>query len=111
MADVFARPLNPATKQLLHPLSEQLPKEFLEGMNSHRRVVSLTFKGEQARRPVISQLIKRHNIEVNILLAGIDCFQKTVLGSLVVELKGSPQEINKAIDFLEESLIDCEVLA
>lgn len=111
VTDIFARPLSPATKQLLHPLSEQLPKSFLEGMNPHRRLVSLTFKGEQAKQPVISKLIKGHQIEVNILLAGIDCFQKTVLGSLVVELKGTPEEIGKALDFLEENLIDCEVLA
>ena len=110
VADIFAKPLNSATRQLLHPLSEQLPKEFLEGSCPQRKLVSLTFKGEQAKQPIISRLIKRHHIEVNILLAGIDVFQKTVLGSLVLELKGSPEEINKALDFLEANYIDCEVL-
>lgn len=111
VADTFAKPLNPATKQLLHPLSEKLPKNFLEGINAHRKLVSLTFKGDQAKQPIISRLIKGHNVEVNILLADIEAFKKTILGSLVIELKGSPEEINKAIDFLEDNLIDCEVLA
>jgi D-methionine transport system ATP-binding protein len=111
VADIFAKPLNAATKQLLHPLSERLPPEFLEGMGPQRRLVSLTFKGEQAKQPLISQLVKEHAIEVNILLARIDTFQKTVLGSLVVELTGSVAAVDKALDFLESQLIDCEVLA
>lgn len=111
VADIFAKPLNPATRQLLHPLAERLPEGFLEGMTPQRRLVSLTFKGEQAKQPLISRLIKEHDIEVNILLAGIDTFQKTVLGSLIVELKGSPMEIDSAIEFLENQLIICEVLA
>lgn len=111
VTDIFAKPLSPATKQLLHPLSEKLPKIFLENLGPNRKLLSLTFKGEQAKQPIISRLIKGHQIEVNILLAGIDAFQKTVLGSLIVEVKGSPEEINKAIDFLEGNLIDCEVLA
>lgn len=111
VADIFANPINHATKQLLHPLSEQLPKSFLEGLNPHRRLVSLTFKGEQAKQPIISRLIKGHPVEVNILLAGIDCFKKTILGSLVVELKGSIEDIEKAILFLESNYVFCEVLA
>lgn len=111
VADIFAKPLNVATKQLLHPLAEQLPEEFLKGISPHRRLINLTFKGDQAKQPIISRLIKECDIEVNILLAGIDIFQKTVLGSLVIELKGSPMEIDRAIDFLEGHLVDCEVLA
>lgn len=111
VADIFAKPLSPAAKQLLHPLAENLPKNFLEGLGPHKKLLSLTFKGDQAKQPIISRLIKGHQVEVNILLAGIDTFQKAVLGSLVIELKGTADEINKAIDFLEDNLIDCEVLA
>jgi len=111
VTDIFANPTNAATKQLLHPISEKLPPEFLEGTSPGRRLVCLTFKGEQAKQPVISRLIKGHDVEVNILLAGLDCFQKTILGSLVVELKGAPDQITKAIAFLEENHILCEVLA
>lgn len=111
VVDIFATPLNTATKQLLHPLAEQLPKSFLAGMNPQKRLISLTFKGEQAKQPMISRLIKGYDVEVNILLAGIDTFQKTVLGSLVLELRGSPMEIDRAIGFLEGHLVACEVLA
>jgi D-methionine transport system ATP-binding protein len=111
VADIFAQPQNPATRQLLHPLAEQLPQEFLEEVDPHRKLLSLTFKGEQAKKPVISQLLKEHHVEVNILLASIDTFQKTVLGSLVVELKGQPSDIHQAIAFLQQQHVYCEVLA
>lgn len=110
VSTIFAKPTSPTTRQLLHPLSEQLPQNFLEDSHAGRKLVSLTFKGEQAKQPIISRLIKGHNVEVNILLAGIDAFQKTVLGSLIVELKGTPEEVDKAMNFLESNHIDCEVL-
>lgn len=111
VADVFARPSRSATKQLLHPLTEQLPQEFLHDSQSNRKLVNLTFKGEQAKQPIISQLIRGYQIDVNILLASLDCFQKTILGSLVLELKGTPEEMAKALDFLKSNQVDCEVVA
>lgn len=111
VADIFTCPLDPATKQLLHPLAEQLPDSFLKGMTPFKKLVSLTFKEEQAKQPVISKLIKNYDVEVNILLGSLDCFRKTVLGSLVVELTGSQESIQQALDFLETNLIYCEVLA
>ena len=111
VSEVFVNPRHPTTRRLLHPLAEQLPPEFLHHADPNRRLVSLGFQGEKAKQPIITRLIKGFDIEVNILLGSLDCFQKTVLGTLVVELSGSPRELERALLFLKDNHVKCEVLS
>lgn len=91
VSDLFATPKHPMTKRLLQGVSH----EFLpQGKNLYR----LTFKGKATGEPIISKLIKQHDIEVNILLGGIDALQTGIVGNLVVEITG--QDLQKALDFL-----------
>lgn len=110
VTEVFSDPKHPVTRSLLHPLIEKLPADFLKNLSPEKRLVNLGFRGGKAKEPIISRLIREHNIEVNILLGGLDSFQKTIVGELVVEISGPMEEIEKALRFLKNNEIKCEVI-
>lgn len=107
---IFTRPQHPVTKHLLHLDIGQLPPELLHLKQAGRCLVRLGFEGGQAKEPIISHMIKRFDVEVNILSGGLDYLQKTVVGHLFVELSGNPEEIERALAFLRSQHTICEVI-
>ena len=107
--DLFAAPSHPTTKQFLQGLVHELPDHFLPKQEG-KELIRLSFKGEGAGQPIISRLIKNYEVEVNILLGGIDSLRTTTIGNLVVELSGSQEELRKARSFLESQDVICEVI-
>lgn len=107
--DIFTNPKHPVTQHLLHLDTEQLPSDVLKPQTG-KCLVRLGFEGVQAKQPVISQMIKRHDIEVNILSGGLDTLHDTVVGHLFIEIAGSAEETERSIAFLRHQHIICEVI-
>jgi D-methionine transport system ATP-binding protein len=105
--DLFSMPRHSLTKRLLQNLTHSLPDCFAK-KEENTEMVRLFFTGESASRPVISQLIREHAVEVNILLGGIDVLKSGVVGNLVVTLSGSLEERLKAYQFMEQQGVICE---
>jgi len=101
-AHLFTTPHHPTTKRFLQNLTHTIPDYFLP-KTKDQDVLRLSFTGRSAHQPVISRLIREHNVEVNILLGGIDVLKKETIGNLVITLSGSEQERLKACQFLEKS--------
>jgi D-methionine transport system ATP-binding protein len=108
---IFFSPQHPATKHLVKQGMDQIPSDWLTIKQNNRCLVRLGFEGHQAKQPVISQMIKRYAIDANILSGGLDYLQQTVVGHLFIELTGQPEEIEKALRFLKQQHISCEVIA
>jgi D-methionine transport system ATP-binding protein len=108
--DIFTNPKHAVTQHLLHLDAEQVPSELLKQQKEGKCIVRLGFEGKQAKEPVISHMIKRFDIEANILSGGLDYLQDTVVGHLFIELTGSEIEIEKALTFLRHQHVICEVL-
>lgn len=109
--EIFTRPAHQATRQLLHLGIDQIPAALRGMRDPSKKLVRLGFDGDHAKQPVISRLIKSYAIEVNILGGGLDYLQQTMIGSLFIELSGDPQEIERALIYLNQQQINCEVLA
>ncbi|MCE2983007.1 MAG: methionine ABC transporter ATP-binding protein [Parachlamydia sp.] len=107
---IFTHPKHPLTRSLLNFDAQSIPQELLY-QREGRKLIRLGFKGERAKEPVISQLLKRHDVEMNILSGGLDRIKETMVGSLLVELSGSQEALNQALGFLEHKQITCEVIA
>lgn len=107
--DIFTNPQHPVTQHLLHLDTEQLPSDMLKP-HAGKCLVRLGFEGRQAKQPVISQMIKRHDIEVNILSGGLDALHDTIVGHLFIEISGSPEEMERSIAFLRHQHIICEII-
>lgn len=66
------------------------------------RILRLIYPPSLISKPILYQLIKRFQIEVNIREAHITLEE----GWLEVELNGETQELNRAAHFLEEKGIE-----
>ncbi|MEI8366278.1 MAG: ATP-binding cassette domain-containing protein [Parachlamydiaceae bacterium] len=108
VADVFADPQHLITKKLLHRTTDDIPRAFLRPSTATRKVLRLTFKGELADKPVISEVVKRFDVDVNILLGWIDRLQTYAIGTLVVELSGTPEGLRGALAYFQERVVRFE---
>lgn len=106
--EVFTKPQSPAAQGMLeHYLPVQSPNYRAQGDGI---LVRLTFLAEKAHQPIISKLIRRCEVDVNILSGRIDRMKDTPFGRLLVEISGSPQQQAAALDYLREHQVEVEVV-
>lgn len=106
---VFADPQHAITKSFLQNTSHELPAHLLKNPSENRKLLRLTFKGKSANEPVISEIIRQFHVDVNILQGWIDNLQDTLVGTLILEIIGDPQNIAKALSYLEQKSAHYEV--
>ncbi len=107
---VFGDPQHATTKHFLQNTSHDIPLEFLKEASPHRKLLRLRFKGKVAGDPIISEIVRQFDVNANILLGWIDRLQTLSIGTLVIELTGSPQGITNALNYLCEKTIHYEVI-
>lgn len=112
--DVFKNPQQPITKRFVQQVTE--PEETKEtvghllGRYPSGTIVQLTFIGESAEQPVITNLIRHTTVTVNVLQGKISQTRNGSYGNLFIHLEGSQEEIDKAIDFLRSQQVGVEVV-
>ncbi|WFB06608.1 ATP-binding cassette domain-containing protein [Streptomyces sp. LX-29] len=74
-----------------------------------RTVVDVTFQGEAATRPVISELARTYNIDISILGAAMDTVGGKQVGRMRIELPGRFEENVVPIGYLREQGLHVEV--
>jgi D-methionine transport system ATP-binding protein len=107
--EVFTKPQSEATKKMLQGL---LTSDRFSGQlqRSGNTLLKLTFVDEKAHQPVLSQMIRQHDIDANILSGRIDQMKGKPFGMLFVELTGQCGQVNQAISFLKENQVEVEVV-
>ncbi|PTQ57230.1 MAG: Methionine ABC transporter ATP-binding protein [Candidatus Carbobacillus altaicus] len=116
--DVFAKPQSAIAKRFVAealdaedvlmretargPVSEPATDRLLTSSGETRRW-RLIFVGEVAERPVITELIRQHAVEINILRGEIKRLKDTPFGTLTVEVSGRLEDIQKARRYLEQT--------
>lgn len=115
VVEVFTRPKTEATKRMLRgTFAANIPPELLERAyqdGSPRRLLKLSFVGDKAHQPIISQMVQSCKIDANILFGRIDQMKDLPFGMLVLELVGEEERLNQAVSFLKNQQIELEVLA
>ncbi|WP_062047456.1 methionine ABC transporter ATP-binding protein [Bacillus sp. JCM 19034] len=111
--EVFRRPKQEMTKEFVKQITE--PEETIEAISSlaneaNSRMVQLTFVGDETESPLITQLIRAFDIEVNIVQGKITKIQNGSYGTLFVSLKGEENVLDEAITFIKEKKVDVEVI-
>ncbi len=110
VADIFADPKHPTTKHFLQNASHDIPLEFFKEPSSNRKLLRLNFKGKAANEPIISEIIRKFNVDANILLGWIDHLQTLTVGTLIIELTGSSEGIESSLNYLREKTVHYEVI-
>lgn len=108
---LFSSPEHGLTKRFLQTLiHDDIPEHVFDFSHPNTELLRLYFKGDGAKGPVISRMVKRFQVEVNILLGGLDCLRSTVVGNLLISLEGTSEERQKAHRFLEEEGVKYEAI-
>lgn len=107
LIDVFSNPKQPQTKdfiqQSLH--SEQIlekQKEFCVDF------YQLQFLNESVHKPIVSTVLKKFNVDINILYGNIENLGTSTFGTLIVTLSGD--KIKEALAYLKNEGVVVEVI-
>ncbi len=72
--------------------------------------IALSFVGDQAEKPVISQMIRRFEVDANIIEGSVERVGATRVGRLLLEITGSEGSVAGALEFLREQGLTPEVM-
>lgn len=115
VVNVFSQPESDTAKEFVKQISNfELPPEllaqFTDRFQDNYKLLRLSFLGESSGTPIISDLIKKYQVNVNILHGQIDRIQSVPYGTLVVNIDGPSDILDQAMAFLEENGVRIEVL-
>lgn len=104
--DLFAQPQHPVTasfvQSVVHDRLPQRVASFLQRDNG-ARALRLEFVGATAQKPIINHLIREYAVEVNIPFASMSEVQGRILGFMIMQLLGEPDETERAITHLVDA--------
>jgi D-methionine transport system ATP-binding protein len=111
---VFRHPAQSITKDFVKQVTE--PEETVDTIKQfvdeypESKVVQLTFVGGRTGQPLITELIRSYEVDVNILQGKITQTQNGPYGTLFIQIKGSEPALAKAMEFLDSVQVEVEVI-
>lgn len=107
--DVFSEPREIITKNFVKTvIPDSVPDKLIKSIQSDTRnykILRLKFLDSDSTESVLAAINKRYDVETNILFANISEIQDTILGIIIVQVIGSPAEINKAQSYLKSQKV------
>ncbi len=116
VAELFAHPKTELAHEFIRStLDLSIPEDYQARLQPQRvensyPLVRLEFSGETVDAPVMSQIARQFNIDINILSSDLDYAGGVKFGMMVAELFGSESDDNAAIAFLKDHKVKVEVL-
>jgi D-methionine transport system ATP-binding protein len=113
---IFANPQTDIARDFIRTATNDNIPENLQALIQSQsgagngKLLRIFFRGDPARVPMITSLIRRFDLVVNILYANLDFIHDTPFGSLIVDLDGAGENIEAAMAFLQEQGCRIEVL-
>ena len=108
--DIFLHPKTDVTKDFLANISQNQNSDvqFVRWSKSGGKYI-LRFTGHLTGEPILSQMAKKFDVEFNIRAGGIQSLPQNKVGTLVTDILGSKEEIQKAISYLNEQGVVVEI--
>ena len=109
---VFSRPQHEVTRSLLDDVVPQtLPEPVLARVRailgtapaSQARLLRLVFSGCESDQPILSDVIRRFQVDLNILHGQIDDVQGRPFGALAVLARGAHEQLRASVAYLRSS--------
>lgn len=119
--DVFTRPQQAITKSLIDEiLPQELPASVLDhvrklagqlGAGRTGQLLRLSYAGDSAYQPILSQLIRKFGVDMSILHGQVDEIQDETFGSLAVYASGEADSVRGAVAHLRAGGVEVEEVA
>ncbi|MBA4696721.1 MAG: ATP-binding cassette domain-containing protein [Legionella sp.] len=113
LTEVINKPQSQACQMLYRHLSPALPPALQDDLSqrpNNKPLMRLYFQGENATAPFISQISRDLALDINILLANIDCFDEMTCGVMVVELEANKEQLERFSQKCAEFNIRVEII-
>lgn len=108
LIDVYTKPQSQITQDFLakdmHFERLSLPHE-----DEIAKMLHLKYIGSSTGSPLISALSQHFKVTANITFGNIEKLQDILVGNLVIDLHGSEEEVQKALDYIRQH-IEVEVI-
>lgn len=108
--DIFIHPKSEVTKEFLANISQnqKADNQFVRWSKNGGKYI-LRFTGHLTGEPILSQMAKKFDVEFNIRAGGIQALPENKVGTLVTDILGTNDEIQKAISYLNEQGVIVEL--
>jgi len=107
--EIFSAPKSEVTKDFLMHINPLNPEATqLTRWSKRGGAYTLRFSGELTSEPVLSKISRDYGIEFNICAGGMQKVGETVVGTLFVDINGSPENMQKAFAYLNQNGIKVE---
>jgi len=106
---------HPTNHPLIEGLKPSLP-DYLksqlvsEAKENYYPLCQIMFYGELSQKAIISQLSSKHSLQLNILQANIDTIGSNTFGILILQIKGSTEQIDIAFNYFKQHQLSMEIL-
>mgnify|MGYP000020292325 CR=1 FL=1 len=112
---LFSNPSTAISKSFINSVVKtDIPEDLIHTaqvpQGQTTRLIRVSFIGSSAGEPIISSMIKKYGIDVNILYGNIDRVKDTPFGNLVLELIGDAGILDQSMAYLRERGLEIEVL-
>ncbi|MCR5606735.1 MAG: ATP-binding cassette domain-containing protein [Treponema sp.] len=109
VAEIFSSPKAAITKEFISHISvsDTGNDKFVRWSKSGGKYI-LHFVNDDIGKPVLSEIIKKFDIDVNIRAGGIQNLTNKDIGTLIVDFMGDEKVVSKAINYLEENGVSVE---
>ena len=115
--DIFTKPQTNTTKEFIKAIINHEIPELINNLPISDKpspdsnlLLRLNFIGPTTNEPVITDIIRKFDVCVNILYGNIDYFQETLFGTLIVEISGQDGNIQNALENLRQRELGLEVI-
>lgn len=112
--EIFLNPKTDLVKEFVGNISHEEfrteeEKKHREENNGKLRL-RLKYNEDQVNESYITKIIRKYDVEVNILSGFIDKVGDVIVGNLLIEISASEEKSKDIIEWLKENKIDSEVL-
>lgn len=104
--EVFGSPKHPTTQSFVGTvIRNRIPDSVWKTVEKrpNSRIYRLEITGDRAAQPIVNELIKKHDVNVNILFSNMTEIQETTLVIMFLELEGNDQAVKNALSYLENN--------
>ena len=108
--ELFRNPKTNTAKTFISGLKSNIKEESIMPEEFKGTLIRLSFLGNSAKEPIVSKMIKKFDIDVNILSGDINELMSTSVGYLILELSGEDYEVENALDYLKSQNVNVEVI-
>ena len=117
MVEVFTNPQHETTKEFTKSVMNAELPEIIKNMHltesyvdNSKLIVRISFLGDSASEPIVSGMVKKFDVDVSILFGNIAQLKDVPFGTLIIEISGTHEGIDKALEYLHNQNLKTEVI-